>query len=141
MRLEIAGEVKYFGRIDEDNSFVFSQYPGNVKCRVPGNVILNAKISRDFEALFAIILERFGALDIPILTKIEGFILSSRLNDKIHHITQSESDSLNLKVEGDCVEILAFYDHDDIMVPFRLDAASLDFLITKLQDARNGIKN
>lgn len=34
MRLEIAGDVKYFGWINEDNSFVFSQYPGNLKCRV-----------------------------------------------------------------------------------------------------------
>lgn len=105
-----------------------------------GNVVLNAKISGNFEILFAIILEQFGPLDIPILTKIEDFILSSLLNHKIQHITQNGPDSLNLKVEGDCVEILAFYDYDDLMVPFRLDAASLDFLITKLQDAQNVLK-
>lgn len=141
MRLEILDkDVKYFGYLDEDNSFVFIQYPDNIKCRVPGNIVLNTKFSGNWEIILNIIAKHFGVLDDSILSKIEDFILSANLDYRIQHVTQSGSDSLNLKVEGDCIELLAFYDHENIMVPFRLDAVSLDFLITKLQDAQNKLK-
>lgn len=142
MRLEILNkDVKYFGYLNEDNSFVLFQYPDNIKCRVPGNIILNTKISGNFETLIDIISEHFGVLDDSILTKIKDFISSANLDYKIQHIVQSGPDSLNLKVEGDCVEILTYYAHDDIMIPFKLDESALNCLIVNYKPFKIDYKN